>query len=107
MFLVCWNHDCRQTYPASDFKAEQMNVTCTRCGDTVISPSGKVMLTGLPNVMPTIDPSKLKEEFPVLDEQLKSKCWDCEREVEVKKPNKGDVPRFVICRECQDKEEDV
>jgi len=62
MYLVCWNHDCRQTYPMSDFKMEQTNVKCTRCGDTVISPSGKVQITGLPNVMPTIDPEEVKDE---------------------------------------------
>jgi len=105
MYLVCWNHDCRQTYPASDFKMEDKDVRCTRCGDVVISPSGKVMLTQLPNAIPTIDPEKVKEEFPVLTEQLKSRCWDCDKEVTVKKPNKGDVPRFVICRDCQNNED--
>lgn len=62
MYLVCWNHDCRQTYPASDFKATARDVKCAKCGDTLISPSGKVQLTGVPYVMKTVDPAKLKEE---------------------------------------------
>jgi len=82
----------------SDFKMEQTNVKCTRCGDTVISPSGKVQITGLPNVIPTIDPEKLKEE-------RKTRCWDCEKEVDIKHPQTGKTPMFVICKDCQHKEE--
>jgi hypothetical protein len=62
MYLVCWNHDCRQTYPASDYKVTDRGVDCERCGHTLISPSGKVQISGVPYVIKTIDPAKLKEE---------------------------------------------
>lgn len=62
MYLVCWNHDCRQTYPVENYNADSLDVKCEKCGGTLISPSGKIQLTGLPYVMKTIDPEKLREE---------------------------------------------
>ncbi len=45
MYLVCWNHNCRKTYPADQFKPDDRNIKCKECGGTVISNSGKVTLT--------------------------------------------------------------
>lgn len=61
MYLVCWNHDCRQTYDAKNFKPDDRNVACEKCGGTVISNSGKIELSNVPYVMKTIDPEKHKE----------------------------------------------
>lgn len=57
MFLVCWNHDCRQTYDAKNFSVNDKGVKCEKCGGTVISPSGKVQISGIPHVMKTVKPS--------------------------------------------------
>lgn len=59
MYLVCWNRNCRQTYPASNFKVTDMDVKCEKCGGTLISPSGKVQISQNPWVLPTVDPEKL------------------------------------------------
>ena len=61
MYLVCWNHNCRQTYNAENYKPTDRNVKCDKCGDTLISNSGEVTLSGISNVMKTIDSQKLKE----------------------------------------------
>jgi ribosomal protein S27E len=61
MYLVCCNHNCRQTYPAENFKADDRDVKCEKCGHTVISPSGKVTLSGIPNVIKTVDPDTIKD----------------------------------------------
>lgn len=62
MYLVCWNHGCRQTYPASDFKVDEKDVKCAKCGGILISPSGKVQISQNPQVIPTIDPDKARSE---------------------------------------------
>ncbi|QIW88726.1 hypothetical protein P59_129 [Bacillus phage P59] len=61
MYLVCWNHNCRQTYSTDNFKADDRNVPCEKCGGTLISPSGKVQLSGNPYVIKTIDPNSIIE----------------------------------------------
>jgi ribosomal protein S27E len=61
MYLVCWNHDCRQTYPADNYKAEDRDVKCEKCGGTLISPSGRVQLSFNPYVIQTLDPNKIVE----------------------------------------------
>ena len=61
MYLVCWNHDCRQTYDAKNFKPTDRDVKCEKCQGTLISPSGKVELSGIPTVVRTVDPERLEE----------------------------------------------
>lgn len=61
MYLVCWNHDCGQTYIVKNFKPTDRNINCEKCGGTLISNSGKVQLSGVSNVFKTLDPQKLKE----------------------------------------------
>lgn len=61
MYLVCWNHDCRQTYDAKGYKVDDRGVYCPKCGGTLISPSGKVQISMNPYVIKTVDPAKLKE----------------------------------------------
>ena len=60
-YLVCWNHDCRQTYPASDYKATDLGVNCPKCGGTLISLSGRVQISGVKKPLTTVDPAKLIE----------------------------------------------
>lgn len=64
MYLVCWNHDCRQTYDSKDYKPTDRNVKCPKCGDIIISNSGKVQMSMNPYVMKTLDPAKLVEKEP-------------------------------------------
>lgn len=61
MYLVCWNHDCRQTYSAKEFKPEDRNVDCKKCGGTLISNSGKVEISRIADVIKTVDPDKYEE----------------------------------------------
>jgi hypothetical protein len=61
MYLVCWNHDCRQTYHSSKFTVDDRNVDCEKCGGTLISNSGKVVLCGIPNVIKTVNPERAEE----------------------------------------------
>jgi ribosomal protein S27E len=61
MYLVCWNHDCRQTYDAKDFNATDRDVKCVECGGTLISPSGKIQLSNNDYVVKTVDPEKYEE----------------------------------------------
>jgi ribosomal protein S27E len=62
MYLVCWNGSCAQTYPIEKYSVEDRNVQCEKCGDTLISNSGKVILSGLPQVFKTGNPDSLIEE---------------------------------------------
>jgi ribosomal protein S27E len=57
MFLVCWNHDCRETYDANSYSPKDLDVKCEKCGGTLISPSGKVQISGLPHAIKTVRPS--------------------------------------------------
>jgi ribosomal protein S27E len=61
MYLLCWNHDCRQTYDTKNFKATDRDVKCEKCGGTLISQSGKVQLSMNDYVVKTVDPQKLEE----------------------------------------------
>lgn len=61
MYLVCWNHDCRQTYDADKFKPTDRDIKCEKCNGTLISPSGKVQLSNNSYVIKTLDPKKLEE----------------------------------------------
>lgn len=70
MYLVCWNHDCRQTYEAKLFSPTDRDVKCEKCGGTLISPSGKVTLSGTPDIHKTVDPNKWEEESRGVDLKL-------------------------------------
>jgi len=61
VYLVCWSHDCRQTYDIKNFKQTDKSIKCVKCGGTLISNSGKVQLSGVSIVMKTVDPQKLEE----------------------------------------------
>lgn len=61
MYIICWNHDCRQTYDVKNFKAEDRNVKCEKCGDVLIAEDGDIQLSNNPHVIKTVDPKKLEE----------------------------------------------
>jgi ribosomal protein S27E len=61
LYLVCWNHDCRQTYDAEKFGVDAVGVNCGKCGGTLISPSGKVQISRVSEVIKTVDPVRMEE----------------------------------------------
>ena len=94
MYLVCWNGNCGQTYPAENYMAEDRNVKCEKCGGVVISPSGKVQITGHATVFKTIDPDRTIEcpeccgsGFSQYGSGYDAICDECSGKGEVLNPN--------------------
>lgn len=60
-YIICQNHDCRQTYPITQFNKNDRNVPCPTCKKgTLIGENGEVTLSGQPYVHKTINPKVLE-----------------------------------------------
>jgi ribosomal protein S27E len=80
VYLVCWNHNCQQTHPAENYKPEDRDVKCSKCGGVLISPSGKVTLSMNPYVLQTVAP-KPRESAWKRNMRLKGEIEDLADEI--------------------------
>jgi len=58
---VCQTAHCQQTYPINQFNAQSINISCEKCGGTLIGKDGHVRLSQHATIIPVITPQEIEE----------------------------------------------
>jgi hypothetical protein len=82
-YLVCQNGLCTERYDMENYTPQDMGIKCEKCKEGyIISPSGKVTLSGVPHPIPTGKDRKkdIEKVDTVTKEEIFKKMMDYQKE---------------------------